>query len=85
MMQMTHPMYQKICGEAENYTFPPNQRDMEKVLPKKQKDSWENHCCLRIIFPKYVYENVYVIICISFSLKKETRNSIWVIYTLHSI
>lgn len=76
MMQMTHPMYQKICGEAEDYTFPTIQRDTEKVLLKKQKDSWENHFCLHIIFPKYVYENVYVIICISFSLKKETRNSI---------
>ena len=31
MMQKTHPMYQKICGEAEDYTFPPLQRGAEKV------------------------------------------------------
>lgn len=65
----------KYVVKLEDYTFPTIQRDIEKVLLKKQKDSWENHCCLHIIFPKYVYENVYVIICISFSLK-ETRNSI---------
>lgn len=64
-------MYQKICGEAEDYTFPLFKRYGKSFLRNRKIAGRIIAVC--IIFPKYVYENVYVIICISLFTKEETE------------
>lgn len=53
-------MYQKIRGEAEEWTFPHVQRGGgKKYLPKVEKGNRES-LPFAYNFLKYIYENVYV-------------------------